>query len=126
MKVGRSCDYKGLSAEGGGILCVSDMDSWKNDTSLSDPMGVTFEIGEGITEVGLRAFEGCTNLREVYLPSTLTRVRAYAFRGCTALKTVEAGNREFKYLYEKEEEKKLSAESAEKPIKESGEEAESE
>ena len=80
-------------------------------------------IGEGITEVGLRAFEGCTNLREVYLPSTLTRVRAYAFRACTALKTVEAGDKEFRYLYEKKEEKEQGAESAENLITESVEEA---
>lgn len=131
-KSGTAEDFDwGINSEGTltvtGTGRMPDLGGRNHGQSLWEDIKETIQrvrIGEGITEVGLRAFEGCTNLREVYLPSTLTRVRAYAFRGCTALKTVEAGNREFKYLYEKEEEKKLSAESAEKPIKESGEEAE--
>lgn len=74
MKVGRSCDYKGLSAEGGGILCVSDMDSWKNDTSLSDPMGVTFEIGEGITEVEKGFFDVIPAIMRIIFPASLKKL----------------------------------------------------
>lgn len=79
-------------------------------------------IGEGITEIGLRNFEGCINLTEVQLPSTLTRIRAYAFRGCTALKKVEAGDKEFRYIYERPA--KEEAENTRKLKRDSEEEAE--
>ena len=79
-------------------------------------------IGEGITEIGLRNFEGCTNLTEVQLPSTLTRIRAYAFLGCTALVKMEAGGREFRYIYDKPA--KEDAENTRKPRRESEEKTE--
>ena len=59
------------------------------------------KIGEGITEIGSRNFEGCTNLTEVRFPSTLRRIRAYAFRNCTALNHIEAKDRNFKYIHER-------------------------
>lgn len=59
------------------------------------------EIGEGITEIGARDFEGCLNLTQVTLPSTLRRIRAYAFKNCTALREVRAEGRNFRYIHEK-------------------------
>ena len=41
----------GLSADGEGKLCISDMDHWKNDSLIRDPRGIAFELEEGITEV---------------------------------------------------------------------------
>lgn len=41
-------------------------------------------IPEGVEKIGLRAFKGCANLREVSLPSTLKKISPEAFRG-TAL-----------------------------------------
>lgn len=58
-------------------------------------------IGDGITEIGTRSFENCVNLIEAVLPSSLTRIRAYAFRNCTALQKIDAGSREFRYVYDK-------------------------
>lgn len=59
------------------------------------------QIGEGITEVGAKNFEGCRNLTKVSLPSTLRRIRAYAFKNCTALREITAEGRNFKYIREK-------------------------
>ena len=59
------------------------------------------QIGEGITEVGAKDFEGCRNLTQVSLPSTLRRIRAYAFKNCTALREITAEGRNFKYIREK-------------------------
>ncbi|MGX8688037.1 MAG: leucine-rich repeat domain-containing protein [bacterium] len=57
-------------------------------------------IGEGITEIGTGAFENCRALREVCLPASLYRIRAYAFRNCTSLVKVSAGDRKFVYAYD--------------------------
>ena len=59
------------------------------------------KIGEGITEIGLKNFEGCINLKEVILPSTLRRIRAYAFKNCTALEEITAEGKEFRYIHER-------------------------
>ena len=42
-------------------------------------------IREGVDEIGIRAFEGCRNLKKVIFPETLCRINAYAFAGCTLL-----------------------------------------
>lgn len=43
-------------------------------------------IEEGITVVGQRAFEGCTSLEEVTIPSTVNRLVAFCFNDCKSLK----------------------------------------
>ena len=57
----------------------------------------TFVIPEGIVEIGEWAFEGCNDLTELALPSTLTKVGMAAFNNCDFLKsfTVAAGNTTF-------------------------------
>ena len=46
------------------------------------------EIGEGVTSVGERAFDGAENLTTVYLPSTLESIDSNAFNGCSNLAAV--------------------------------------
>ena len=58
-------------------------------------------LSEGITELGARSFENCLSLQTVRLPSSLTRIRAFAFRNCLSLEEVEAGEKTFRYLYDK-------------------------
>ena len=70
------------------------------------------QIGEGITEVGAKDFEGCRNLTQVSLPSTLRRIRAYAFKNCTALREITAEGRNFKYIREKNTDSMISFEEA--------------
>lgn len=45
-------------------------------------------VGAGATEIGVRAFGECENLREVLLPAGVTAIREHAFSGCTALKSL--------------------------------------
>ena len=40
-----------------------------------------------VTAIKERAFEGCTTLGKITLPSSVTTIEAYAFYGCTELKT---------------------------------------
>lgn len=45
-------------------------------------------VGEGITHIGARAFEGMTNIKSVKLPSTLLEIGAEAFSGCISLEKI--------------------------------------
>ena len=59
------------------------------------------EIEEGITEVGMAAFRGCTKLELAVLPKTLVKVHSYAFAGCTSLTDVYYDlNKSFIHMYE--------------------------
>ncbi len=44
--------------------------------------------GRVVSSIGERAFEGQTRLREVKLPSTLTRIKLRAFYGCSSLSNI--------------------------------------
>lgn len=50
-------------------------------------------IKKGVTNVGDMAFENCTNLVKVTLPSTITVIEDEAFRRCTNLKTINIPNK---------------------------------
>ena len=46
-------------------------------------------IPSGVTEIGWRAFEGCTSLKSVNIPSSVTEIGEYAFHGCESLTSVK-------------------------------------
>ena len=43
-------------------------------------------INEGVTTIGSSAFEGCSNITSVSIPSTVTEIGLTAFKNCTNLK----------------------------------------
>ena len=45
-------------------------------------------IRDGVTSIGRRAFQGCTNLTTIEIPSTVTNIREYAFTNCNSLETI--------------------------------------
>ena len=47
---------------------------------------VTFK--ESLSSIGVRAFSGCTELRQVYLSEGLTKISLYAFENCVSLATI--------------------------------------
>ena len=50
----------------------------------ADDLDIQFEAGAcPVVAIGPRAFEGCTALRRVVLPATLTKIGEMAFSGCT-------------------------------------------
>lgn len=46
----------------------------------------------GITKLGANAFDGCTNLKEIIIPNSVTSIDYRAFYSCTALKEVSIPN----------------------------------
>ncbi len=46
-------------------------------------------LGEiGLTSIGYRAFQSCSSLRDLKMPTTLQRIESYAFNGCSNLNEV--------------------------------------
>jgi len=48
----------------------------------------TFVIPQGVTSVGIGAFQGCRALQSVLIPNSVTSIGGNAFNGCSNLKTV--------------------------------------
>ena len=49
-------------------------------------------IGSGVTSIGERAFESCSNLTSVTIPNSVTSIGNSAFRSCTGLTSVTIPN----------------------------------
>ncbi len=49
-------------------------------------------VAEGVTQLKEGMFEGCTNLHNVYLPTTLLSIPSYAFINCKSLRSVVIPN----------------------------------
>ena len=51
----------------------------------------TATFGEGVEEIGKRAFEGCESLESAFLSSSVVKIGVSAFYSCRALKSIEMG-----------------------------------
>ena len=45
-------------------------------------------IPSGVTTIGDRAFDGCSQLDEIIIPETVKKINDYAFSGCSGLKSI--------------------------------------
>lgn len=45
-------------------------------------------IPNSITEIGVSAFEGCSSLEKIHIPDSVTKIGDFAFKDCTSLKEV--------------------------------------
>ena len=67
----------------------SDKSVYKEYTSVTIPASVTYSnYTYPVTTIGTSAFEGCSNLQSVSLPSSITTINTDAFYGCTKLGSV--------------------------------------
>lgn len=49
----------------------------------------TYQWGYDYSTIDSSAFDNCSSLESIYIPSNISEVYSYAFRGCSNLKTVE-------------------------------------
>ena len=54
-------------------------------------------IPEGITEIGVSAFEDCASLKEIVIPESVTEIEECAFEGCTSLQSIVVAEGNKKY-----------------------------
>jgi hypothetical protein len=53
---------------------------------------ISVTIGDGITSIGMNAFNNCTHLTSVTMPDSVTSIGASAFYGCTGLTSITIGS----------------------------------
>ncbi len=79
-----------------GVLTISgtgDMYNWDH-TYKTAPWHPHFDyiktvlIGEGVTNIGWAAFDGCYNITAVTIPNSVTSIQWYAFTGCSKLTNI--------------------------------------
>lgn len=66
-----------------------------NTCRLIDKFGDVIKechIGEEVTSIGARAFDGCIGLTNLIIPNNVTSIGNEAFCGCTNLKSIVLGN----------------------------------
>ena len=67
----------------------SDMSVYKAYTTVTIPASVTYSnYTYPVTSLGSSAFESCSNLQSVTLPTSITSINSDAFYGCTKLGSV--------------------------------------
>ena len=67
----------------------SDKSAYKNLTTVTIPASVPYNnYNYTVTTIGTSAFESCTNLQSVTLPTTITTISTDAFYGCSKLANV--------------------------------------
>ncbi len=71
----------GVSA--GGALSVRDKSKMTGAIVIPEEIG-----GVAVTSIAERAFEGCTGLTSIDIPSSVASIGSYAFLGCTGLAAV--------------------------------------
>ena len=54
-------------------------------------------IPEGVTEIGVSAFEDCASLKEIVIPESVTVIEECAFEGCTSLQSIVVAEGNKKY-----------------------------
>lgn len=90
-------DATWLFNEENGHLTISGSGTIEEKTSFDDygwyslRDKITYvEVASGVENVPANAFDGCTELKEVYLSETVSSIGANAFRGCDNLKVVSS------------------------------------
>ena len=69
-----------------GTCYVSGIGSCKDTDVLIPPVS---PIGDEVTSIGDSAFENCTSLTSIEIPSGVTSIGYNAFNGCTSLTSIE-------------------------------------
>ncbi len=76
-----------LTISGTGDMLEFDYNStsnWRNNTSVINKV----VIENGVTSIGSRAFEGCSNLTRITIPTSVTSIGNATFSKCTSLTSI--------------------------------------
>ena len=65
-----------------GTTIIGDL-AFEGCTSLK-----SITIPDSVTNIGIAAFEGCTSLKSITIPDSVTNIGMAAFEGCTSLKSI--------------------------------------
>lgn len=74
MKVSSSDHFSGFAAEGGGMLCISDLGFYEQNGMLKKPCKDGFELGDGITDVEAGVFDLMPQLRYILIAPSVRSI----------------------------------------------------
>lgn len=80
--------YNKVTTDSTGATTKTTTGAFEGLTSLTK---IVF-AGKNVTQIGARAFYGCTGLQSITLPSSVTLVDTNAFNGCTSLSSINLDN----------------------------------
>ena len=63
-----------------------------NEYAFSTCIAASFSIPDSVTEIGMRAFNGCLNLSNITIPESVTKIGENAFNICSKLKYMKVLN----------------------------------
>ncbi|MFR6659853.1 MAG: leucine-rich repeat domain-containing protein, partial [Clostridia bacterium] len=72
-----------------GVLTISGKGKIDDNVFVDDTGINSVIIEEGITEIGIRSFNNCSNLTEVKLSESLTTIGGLAFGNCPGLTSIK-------------------------------------
>ena len=71
-----------------GILLSVNDDKTKSIVAVPQKISGTFEVPDGITQIGSSIFSGCTGLQSISIPESVTSIGSNAFANCTNLESI--------------------------------------
>ena len=83
---------KRITINSGTIISEKAYSSTSSFQSIFGNQVEHYIIGEGITSIAGYLFAGCSGMKSVTIPSSLTRINDYAFKDCTNLTNVYISN----------------------------------
>ena len=82
-----------MTFSGSGEISMKNLLEWKRyDLTVEKII-----INDGITSIRANAFDHCTNLTSIEIPSSVTSIDSWAFFGCTSLTNIEVDNNNKQY-----------------------------
>ncbi len=72
----------------GTLTLSNDPSTTSNDRTFASSGFTRVIVPEGVETIGKRAFEKCTSLKQIFLPSTLTNLNQYSLDGCKNLAAI--------------------------------------
>lgn len=76
----------------GGDVTIPDTITFIGSWTFSERKIVSLNTGNGVSEIGLYAFENCTSLTDVTIGNGVASLGSSCFDGCTALRNVTLGS----------------------------------
>ncbi|MBQ7164840.1 MAG: leucine-rich repeat domain-containing protein, partial [Clostridia bacterium] len=85
---GHSAVIENVSLDGGAYALIYSNNTKNRINFVLGKLPATYTIPEGVTQIGVRAFDGHNELKNLIIPKEVTNIGQYAFNECENLESV--------------------------------------